>query len=315
MSATTDGHPNQAERLNLPDASSPVGSTVKMGDLVQVARQAREAALLRNLSLALFCRYEDTDEMGDLEEAIQVMRQAVESTPEDDRNRAPLFGNLGTALARRYERTGKLGDLEEAKQLTRQAFDLTPEDDPDRAGMLSNLGKMGNLEQTMQLRAAVFSKVGKIGGLGERSAIMINKNFKLNAAKLTLCLLGATSVYIARMLKSIAQSIFRIPHTILLTLELIVNLVEFGRDFPELAERPYRELAANVGRRIEHFALSMQGPLMLLGSLVFFSPPGLLIILPAILISSAMYQLYIRLGKVMTVTSFHNTRRVHIILI
>jgi hypothetical protein len=51
--------------------------------------------------------------MGDLEEAISVARQAVESTPDDHPDRVAWLSNLGAKLILRYERTGEMRDLEE----------------------------------------------------------------------------------------------------------------------------------------------------------------------------------------------------------
>src|ERR1700712_4722881 len=78
--------------------------------------------------------------MTDLEEAIQVARQAVASTPEDHSDLAGRLNNLGNWLGSRYKRTGDMTDLEEAIQVARQAVASTPEDDSDLAGCLNNLG-------------------------------------------------------------------------------------------------------------------------------------------------------------------------------
>jgi len=85
-------------------------------------------------------RYERTGKMEDLEEAIQVARQAVDVTPEDHPDLAERLNNLGNRLESRYERTGKVEDLEEAIRVARQAVDVTPKDHPDLAGRLNNLG-------------------------------------------------------------------------------------------------------------------------------------------------------------------------------
>lgn len=46
--------------------------------------------------------------MDDLDESIQVSRQAVQATPNDHPNLAALLKNLGNCLERRYERTGNI---------------------------------------------------------------------------------------------------------------------------------------------------------------------------------------------------------------
>ncbi|KAI0977561.1 TPR domain-containing protein [Xylaria arbuscula] len=78
--------------------------------------------------------------MADLEEAIQVTRQAVEATPKDHPDLAALLNNLGSYLGDRYSRTGAMVDLEEAIQVARQAVEATPKDHPDLARRLNNLG-------------------------------------------------------------------------------------------------------------------------------------------------------------------------------
>ncbi|KAK2731046.1 hypothetical protein FQN57_003707 [Myotisia sp. PD_48] len=100
--------------------------------------------------------------MSDLEEAIQLGREAITVTPEDHPDRAGQFNNLGIQLSDRYSRTGAMSDLEEAIQLGREAIAATPEDHPDRAVQLSNLGSqlgdrysrtgaMSDLEEAIQL--------------------------------------------------------------------------------------------------------------------------------------------------------------------
>jgi hypothetical protein len=56
-------------------------------------------------------------DMADLEEAIQVARRAVASTPENHSNLALFLNNFGRGLQRRYDRTGDMTDLEEANHL------------------------------------------------------------------------------------------------------------------------------------------------------------------------------------------------------
>ncbi|KAK3933788.1 hypothetical protein QBC46DRAFT_348273 [Diplogelasinospora grovesii] len=48
--------------------------------------------------------------VSDLEEAIRVARQAVDSMPDDHADRAGWLSNLGSKLERRYERTGEMSD-------------------------------------------------------------------------------------------------------------------------------------------------------------------------------------------------------------
>ncbi|KAB5536166.1 CHAT domain-containing protein [Coniochaeta sp. 2T2.1] len=85
-------------------------------------------------------RYSRTGAIADLEEAIHVVREAVESTPPDHPDRSAMLNNLGTRLNDRYARTGAMADLEEAILVVREAVESTPRDHPDLARHLNNLG-------------------------------------------------------------------------------------------------------------------------------------------------------------------------------
>jgi len=78
--------------------------------------------------------------MTDLEEAIQIARQAVASTLKDYSDLAMYLNNLGSWLGGRYERTGDMTDLEEAIQVARRAVASTLEDHSDLANYFNNLG-------------------------------------------------------------------------------------------------------------------------------------------------------------------------------
>ncbi|KAF9783588.1 hypothetical protein IL306_009168 [Fusarium sp. DS 682] len=60
--------------------------------------------------------------MGDLEEAIETARQAVELTPNDHPDLAGRLSNLGNKLEGRYEWTGEMRDLEESLTNLLQAW-------------------------------------------------------------------------------------------------------------------------------------------------------------------------------------------------
>lgn len=61
-------------------------------------------------------RYERTEKMEDLEEAIKRAQEAVAATPDDHPNQAPMLNNLGNMLGLRFDRTGKMENLEQAIQ-------------------------------------------------------------------------------------------------------------------------------------------------------------------------------------------------------
>ncbi|MCM3920144.1 tetratricopeptide repeat protein, partial [Frankia sp. AiPs1] len=96
------------------------------------ALSGRAAALLR-----------ETMRTGDrraLDDAIDLLRQAVDASPPDHPGRAAMLSNLGAALQARFERAGQLADLDAAISAGQAAVNASPPDHPDRAAMLSNLG-------------------------------------------------------------------------------------------------------------------------------------------------------------------------------
>ncbi|RYP48549.1 hypothetical protein DL768_005588 [Monosporascus sp. mg162] len=101
---------------------------------------------LDNLGNQLESRYERTGEITDLEEAIGVAREAVESTPHDHPDQAGRLSNLGTKLGRRYERTGETANLEEAIEVARQAVESTPHDHPSETSFISAKGGAKGLD-------------------------------------------------------------------------------------------------------------------------------------------------------------------------
>ncbi|KAH7222489.1 CHAT domain-containing protein [Fusarium oxysporum] len=60
--------------------------------------------------------------MKDLEEAIEIARQAVKSTPDDHLDLAGRLNNLGNHLGRRYEWTGEMKHLDEASAYLLEAW-------------------------------------------------------------------------------------------------------------------------------------------------------------------------------------------------
>jgi len=95
---------------------------------------------LNNLGTGLSDRYARTGDLGDLEEAIQVSREALQLTPPNSPDRPSRLNNLGAGLYARHARTGDLDDLEEAIRVFRAALKLTSPNSPNRPRYLNNLG-------------------------------------------------------------------------------------------------------------------------------------------------------------------------------
>ena len=140
--------------------------------------------MLSNLNMVLGIRYERSGDLADLEGSIRAGRDAVDSTPAGDPQRAAMLSNLSNSLRRQFERSGDMADLEGSISAGRDAVDSTPAGDPRRAAMLSSLatalrkkyersGDPANLEEAISTgRDAVNStpvadlkRSGRLSGL------------------------------------------------------------------------------------------------------------------------------------------------------
>ena len=134
------------------------------------------ARSLNNLSLHLIqpSNLSDTLQtwllrLGDganLDQAVNIGRQAARAVPLDHPDRAAMLSNLAGALQARFERSGDAADLDEAVSLGRQAARAVPLDHPDRAAMLSNLA--GALQARFE-RSGDAADLDEAVSLGRRS--------------------------------------------------------------------------------------------------------------------------------------------------
>ncbi|MFF0204849.1 CHAT domain-containing protein [Streptomyces sp. NPDC005017] len=81
---------------------------------------------LSNLGGELYQRYTRDGDLADLDEDIDLQREALRLVPRDHPDRAGLLGNLATALTERHEVLGVRGDLSEALALLEQAMAAGP---------------------------------------------------------------------------------------------------------------------------------------------------------------------------------------------
>src|SRR2546427_603200 len=84
--------------------------------------------------------FDDTGDASALEEAIGLLRQAIEALPSEHRDQATYLSNLGAALGNRFEVTGNMADLDEAVALGRRAAAALPPGHPRQGMYLANLG-------------------------------------------------------------------------------------------------------------------------------------------------------------------------------
>lgn len=84
--------------------------------------------------------FAETGHPGALDDAIDLLRQAVAATPGSHPDLARYLFALDDALERRFELTGVLADVDEAVRVSRQAVAAVPPGSTDHASALSNLG-------------------------------------------------------------------------------------------------------------------------------------------------------------------------------
>lgn len=100
----------------------------------------RRSGQMLDFALTLWARFDALGEQQDLSEAVQGLRQVVDSADRDDPEFARYLTNLSAALGVQFESFGGRDALEEACAAARRATDLTPPDDPQWPGRLANLG-------------------------------------------------------------------------------------------------------------------------------------------------------------------------------
>ena len=71
--------------------------------------------------------------MEDLDEAIVLVREALELRPQGHPLRSDSLNSLANGLSTRYKRLGVMHDLDEAVALGREALDLYPQRYLDRS--------------------------------------------------------------------------------------------------------------------------------------------------------------------------------------
>jgi tetratricopeptide (TPR) repeat protein len=138
--------------------------------------------------MVLETRFERTKVMDDLEEAINVGRQAVAATSSNPLPHITCLNNLARKVYCLYTHTAALSDLEVAADLAKRAVAATPDGHPDRVGCLNHLGNileswykttgsMKHLEEALSI--AQQAVVVASGNDSDRIACLINLGNKL----------------------------------------------------------------------------------------------------------------------------------------
>ncbi|NCC34342.1 MAG: tetratricopeptide repeat protein, partial [Chloroflexia bacterium] len=97
-------------------------------------------AVLNNAGSTYLSRYWSQGCVEDLNRALDLWEEVVQTTAPDSPDLPGYLNNLGTGLRSRYARTGRLEDLEQAIHVYQQAVQTTPPNLPDLPGYLNNLG-------------------------------------------------------------------------------------------------------------------------------------------------------------------------------
>ncbi|KAF8492900.1 CHAT domain-containing protein, partial [Gautieria morchelliformis] len=90
-------------------------------------------------AIALWIRFGQSGQHGDLEEAISFHREALELRPAPHPGRSSSLDNIAIALSTRFEHFGRHEDLEEAISFHREALALLPATHLDRPASLNNV--------------------------------------------------------------------------------------------------------------------------------------------------------------------------------
>jgi tetratricopeptide (TPR) repeat protein len=151
------------------------GDVADLDEAIDLRRQALEATtaqkaitaaplyramVLSNLGACLAARFDRSQDVADLDEAIDSGRQALKATPSNAPHRGWVMSNIASYLYSRYRYSEDVADLDAAIHVGRQALEATPAVDPHRARVVSNLAdflhaKYRRSEDVADLDAAI----------------------------------------------------------------------------------------------------------------------------------------------------------------
>ncbi|KAI9567924.1 CHAT domain-containing protein [Boletus coccyginus] len=128
------GHPKRSDPLtylaqHLRDRYEQFGGT----------RHPERSRSLKGLAGGLLTRHEQLGQMEDLDEAIVLVREALDLCPQGHPDRSKALSCLAVFLSIRYEQIVGMEGLDEAIVLDREALDLCLQGHPNRSTFLNNL--------------------------------------------------------------------------------------------------------------------------------------------------------------------------------
>ncbi|KAE9390268.1 TPR-like protein [Gymnopus androsaceus JB14] len=117
---------------------------------------------LDNAALQLARSFQQSGDISQIENAVQLWEQACELVPEGHADKPGLLSNLGAAYISRFNCLGELSDIESAIFALKQAVELTPDGHDDKPSWLNNLGnayesRFGHLGELSDIESAIFA--------------------------------------------------------------------------------------------------------------------------------------------------------------
>lgn len=126
----------------------------------------KRVLFLADLAAPLTARHQILGKEEDLDEAIHVIAQTAENSPQ----LLERLGSLSLALSERYDTHGDQNDLEEAIEVVKQAIEVTEEDSLERMAQLCNYanflgdrylrtGSIRDLEESIHIFEMVYDRI------------------------------------------------------------------------------------------------------------------------------------------------------------
>ncbi|KAE9394823.1 TPR-like protein [Gymnopus androsaceus JB14] len=106
--------------------------------------------------------FQQSGDTSQIENAVQLWKQAVELIPNGHAKKPALLSNLGSAYESRFGHLGDLSDIGNAIVAIKQAIELTPDGHADKPAQLSNLGgtylsQFGHLGELSDIENAIVA--------------------------------------------------------------------------------------------------------------------------------------------------------------
>jgi tetratricopeptide (TPR) repeat protein len=115
---------------------------------------------LSNLGISLQTRFEKTEHLIDIDNAVTFAQRAVKQTPDMHADKPVRLSNLGASLRSRFKKLGSLIDISGAIHAYRHAIRLTSDRHPDMSMYLNDLGiclqaRFGQLQELSDIDEAI----------------------------------------------------------------------------------------------------------------------------------------------------------------